>query len=178
MLAIALIIACLVFLWPRICTFLSERFLPRVTEIFGETIGGWLTTLTCWLDRTIRGIRRGFKAGWIFFKERVVRFRTDYSTTDNEKVLIKTTNVIDLGNGKIGEIIETKTHPMDILPLKIQDDIIRQKRNASGSRQVEVDEKSVISEQMKKRLEEDRRLATSQEEEDEYRELNILVNGC
>ena len=177
MLTILIVVALLFFFWPQICAFLSNRFLPWVEETFGETIGGMMKTLTVWLDRSIRGVRRGLKTAWRFFKERVLRIRTVYSTVNGSDAKAETISVVDVGNGRVAEIIETRTLSMDDIPLQMQEEIIRQNKDSSGVRKSEVDEKEVIHEQAKKRLEEDKKMAASQEEEDELQKLCDLVNA-
>lgn len=177
MLTLLTVLALLFYFWPRICAFLSERFLPWVEKTFGEKIGGMMKTLTVWLDRGIRGVRRGLKTAWRFFRERVLRIRTVYATANGGDAKATTVSLIDIGQNKAVEITETRTLSMDDIPPEMQEEIIRQNQDSSGRRKAEVDETAVIRGQAKKRLEEDKKIAASQAEEDELRELCDLVNA-
>ena len=177
MIAELLIIALIFFFWPRLCAFLSKTFLPWAKETFGEEIGDMLETLTIWLNRGIRGVRRGIKQAWKFLKERVLRMKSVYSTSNGVDVTVETTARVKLNDGRYVDIVETSDLPMDDIPLKMQEEIIRQQKTPSGVRQTECNELDVLTEQAKKCLEADKKLAASREEEIETQELCALVTG-
>ena len=176
LLTAAILITLLVFFWSTICSFLSKHFLPWVKTAFGDDVCDLMTSLICWLDRNIRGIRRGLKNAFRFFKERVLRIHTTYSTTNGRTVKKKTEGVFKNDNNDLVVIEEEQDLSMDDLSFEFQEEIIRQKANESKVKEVEVDENEVINQQVKKRCEEDRKISQSQEEEEEILSILELAN--
>ena len=67
----------IIFFWPRIRNFMSTSLLKLVREKLGETFANYCIDVVAWLDKKIRGIRRGFKEAWLFVKKRILRMDTD-----------------------------------------------------------------------------------------------------
>lgn len=171
-----IILLLVIFFWPQICSFLNRQIKPFIEKLFGQTGKKMMEQLIIWLDRGLRATRRGLKTAWDFFKKRVLRITTVYTAT-GEEVDVETEAIVnDPKGGQPWKITEHRQLSIDDIPLEMQNEIIRQEKNKAGSRTATCDERSVIDAQAKKRLEEDRKLANSPEEERELQELQQTLD--
>ena len=87
----------------------------------------------------------------------------------------KETTLIDLGNGKVGQVISTQNVDFDYLPEEIQREIIKQNFATDGYRHGKLDNKEVIQTMAAERLKEDKKLPQTEEEATETTELETLM---
>ena len=164
-----------IFFWPRIRNFISTSLSKYLREKLGETFADYFTDVVAWLDKKIRGIRRGFKEAWLFVKKRILRMDTEVKVDENLNCVSKETTLIDLGNGKVGQVISTQNVDFDYLPEEIQREIIKQNFATDGYRHGKLDNKEVIQTMAAERLKEDKKLPQTEEEATETTELETLM---
>ena len=164
-----------IFFWPLIRNFFSTSLSKFIREKLGETFANYCIDVVAWLDKKIRGIRRGFKEAWLFVKKRILRMDTEVKVDENLNCVSKETALIDMGNGKVGKIVETHNVDFDKLPAEIQQEIIKQNFATDGYRHGKVDNKEIIQTMAAKRLEEDKKLPQTEEEVMETVALETLI---
>ena len=164
-----------IFFWPRIRNFISTSLSKFLRERLGETFADYFTDVVAWLDKKIRGIRRGFKEAWLFVKKRILRMDTEVMVDGNMDCVSKDTTLIDMGNGKVGRIVETHNVVFDELPEEIQREIIKQNFATDGYRHGKLDNREVIQTMAAERLKEDKKLPQTEEEATETTELETLM---
>lgn len=164
-----------IFFWPRIRNFFSTSLSKFIREKLGETFANYCIDVVAWLDKNIRGIRRGFKEAWLFVKKRILRMDTEVMVDGNMDCVSKDTTLIDMGNGKVSKIVTTHNVVFDELPEEIQQEIIKQNFATDGYRHGKVDNKEIIQTMAAKRLEEDKKLPQTEEEVMETVALETLI---
>lgn len=177
MLTLTIIVTSIVvlFFWPGIRNFISTSLSKFLRERLGETFADYVTDVVAWLDKKIRGIRRGFKEKWLFVKKRILRMDTEVMVDGNMGCVSKGTTLIDMGNGKVGRIVETHKVDFDYLPEEIQREIIKKNFAEDGYRHGKLDNKEVIQTMAAERLKEDKKLPQTEEEATETTELETLM---
>ena len=175
MLTIIITIFVVIFFWPRIRKFFSTSLSKFIREKLGETFANYCIDVVAWLDKKIRGIRRGFKEAWLFVKKRILRMDTEVMVDGNMDCISKETTLIDMGKGKVCRIVETCDVVFDALPEEIQREIIKQNFAADGYRHGKVDNKEIIQTMAAERLKEDKKLPQTEEEATETTEFETLM---
>lgn len=166
----------LTYFWPQIRSFLSRIVLPWIHKNWGEKFFEPLVTITEWLDGKIRGIRRGFKEGIRFIKERILNMNTGIVRQPGGVWSGTTTTELQGENGEVVVIKTTKPVDATTLSVDIQNAIIKQMPDKDGNRNALLDEKQLLIERAKERLKKDLQLSQTKEEEKEAAEAAQILD--
>lgn len=168
----------ILFFWPSIRNWFATDLIAFIREKISDECADYCVDVIAWLDKKICGIRRGFKTAWKFIKERILRMESDFSLDGNGNCSSTGTVIIDMGNGKAAKITKTEKVEFDSLPPEIQDELIRQNFAEDGCRHGKMNDKEILQKMGLERLSEDMSKVQSEEEAQEGRELETLLQWC
>lgn len=168
----------IIFFWPSIRNWFAKDLITFIREKINEKCADCCVDVVAWLDRKISGIRRGLKTAWKFIKERILRMETDFSLDSNGDCSSTGTVIIDMGDGKAAKITKTEDVDFDSLPPEIQEELIRQNFAGDGCRHGKMNDKEILQKMGLQRLSEDMNKARTEEEVQEGRDIETLLQGC
>lgn len=148
--SLIIIISCWLFLWPYIRNYIAERLIPWVRGKFNDEIANNIAVLIDFIDKIVTVARRNLKAGFEFFKTRILRMQSKYTKTSPTTAIKETETYLHTSDGKILKRTETEEVAWEDLPSEIRSEMIRM-----AAKEGTIDEKAAILTKAKERAAEE-----------------------
>jgi len=163
------------FFWPGLCRFISTHIIPWVEEEFGKDWSNPLINFTQWLNGKITAVRVGFAKIYRWFKERILRMKSNYKYNPNTETVTKTTVTATKKENNDVEIRKyTEIQDIGEIPPEVMKLILHAQTKDEVAQE---DGMETIDKMVKNRCEQDKNKVQTYREQKELEELNVLTTG-
>ena len=135
-----LVSAAFLFFWNQLRDYLNGDFRTWITEKMGQSVGERFAHFLVWVDSGAVSAKNLTKAGYKFFRTRVLGMKRKFVKQTNSDVVEATREIYtDIGGGKILKRIEEELISYEDMPDSVRREMIRQNTN-----QAELDERELV----------------------------------
>ena len=135
-----LLSAAFLFFWNSLRDYLNGNFRTWLTERLGQSVGDGFAHFLIWVDNRAVEAKNLLKAGYKFFRTRVLGMKRKFVKNANSNDVTATREVYtNLGDGKILKRVEEEVISYEDMPDSIRKEMIRQQTNLA-----ELDERETV----------------------------------